>query len=171
MKLLFLASKEIDPHIREDLRLPMDFVSFAIMKGKMFRFKREIYVADWVSGDGNYVVYGALYALSDDYFHIRTLDAMHTCSLSALGRNHDLDVRHRRKVKVNLIRFSSFDNLLKLKYDELDEFEVEAYIANIQHPTVQHLMSATQHYNFRVKSGILIEPYRAQYREAFKADE
>lgn len=165
MRLLFVTNKLIEPSYRDELKLPMEFVCFAILKGKMYTHKRDTFIIDWLWGDGNDVVYGAVYVLKDDYFHIRTVDALHNCTLSALGRNHPLDLQHRISANVKPIKFDSIDELVRLKYRELDPLRVEMYIGNRLNSTIQKRINRTQKINFRIKNGIQKEPYLAQCRE------
>lgn len=163
--MLFLANKLIEPAYRNELKLPLEFVCFAIQKGKMYTHKKDTFTVNWLWGDGNDVVYGAIYVLRDDFFHIRTVDAMHNCTLSALGYNHRLDLQHRVAIKVTPIAFNSIDELTTLRYRELEQIEVEMYIGNRHHPTILNRINRTQKSNYRVKNGIQRMPYLAQCRE------
>ena len=163
MKLLFISDKLLDPDYRELSRLPVEFVCFAHTDGKMYRINGNTVVAKGVGSHGNSVVYGAIFALNDEYYHIRTLDALFNCSLSGLGKNHSLDMQHRRRELVTPIQFNSIDELSRLMYRELEPIEVEMYVANNTHPTIQKRIERTQKFNYRIKDGINKEPFLKQH--------
>lgn len=141
----------------------MDFVCFAHTDGKMYRYNGNTFLVKGVGSHGNSVVYGALYVLHDEYYHIRTLDALFNCSLSGLGRNHKLDMQHRQREVITPIQFDSLDELSRLLYRELESVEVEMYVANKEHPIVQKRIRQTQKYNFRIKDGINKPAFLAQW--------
>ena len=163
MKLLFLADNLLDPINQEKANLPLDFVCFAHTEGKMYRYNGNTVLAKDVGSHGNSVVYGAVYALRDEYYHIRTLDALFNCSLSGLGRNHSLDMQHRRREVVTPIHFRSLDELRRLMYRELEPIETDMYVANNTHPTIQKRIERTQKFNYRIKDGINKKPFLAQF--------
>ena len=163
MKLLFLSDNLIDPTNQKLANLPLDFVCFAHTDGKMYHCNGNTVVAKDVGSHGNSVVYGAVYALRDEYYHIRTLDALFNCSLSGLGRNHSLDVQHRRREVVTPIQFRSLDELSRLLYRELEPLEVDMYVANNTHPTIQKRITRTQKFNYRIKDGINKKSFLAQF--------
>ena len=155
----------LDPSVREKLRLNIQFVCFAHTEGKMYYDRDETYIAKGLGSHGNSVVYGAIYSVYDDYFYFRTLDAMHNCSLSSMGRNSPYDRQHRIRSPVTIIQFSSLDEFSRLKYKELDTVEVDMYVANVHHPTIKPRIEQTQKYNFRIKDGFTKDAFIAQFKE------
>ena len=155
----------LDPEYRKKLKLPAEFVCFAHTKGKLYRDKSGTFLTDVLVGNGNDVVYGALYSLYDDYFHIRTLDSMRNCSLSSMGRNSVYDRQHRVRKVITLIKFDTLDEFSRLRYREIEDFEVEMYVGNTNHPEIKHRIERTQKFNFRIKDGLLPEQFKQQYRE------
>lgn len=153
---LFLSGVLMSPEKREELRLPLHFISFAITDGQMYTThgKVDSFVAKGLRPHGNSVVYGGLYVLEDYHFHIRTLDAMYLCSKSALGQNHSLDTRHRIIDKCTLISFNTLDELNRLQYKELDTIPVEMYVGNTNHPDLTKRILRRHPYNHRIVNGV-----------------
>lgn len=116
---------------------------------------------------GNNVVYGALYVLTDEFFHLRTLDAYHLCSLSSIGRNHDLDLTHRTKGPCTPIYFKSLDELDRLLYEEGQPIEAMYYVANPSHPTTQYRVRRITYANYRILNGIDVTNFKEQWRNVF----
>lgn len=144
----------------------MEFLAFAIADGRMYthHLKRGTFNIIGKRTHGNGKVYGAIYNIKDSYFHLRTLDALHNCSKSSLGRNHDLDMEHRVSVSVNPILFDTLDELDRLMYRELEEVNVEMYVGNPHHPKITERIQQKEHRNFRVTNGINAEEFIKQWR-------
>ena len=130
----------------------------------MYRSPEGSFVVKDVGTHGNSVVYGAIYVLNDDYFHIRTLDGLYGCSKSIFGRNHQNDMTHRERAMVTPITFGSIDELNRLMYEELEPMEVEMYVGNKQHPTIKKRIERTQKFNYRIKNGVDEDAFLAEYR-------
>lgn len=82
------------------------------------------------------MVYGALFVLNDFHFHIRSLDAYYSCSLSTLLRNHTYDLHHREVVQATPITFSSQEEFCSLRYKEKQNIRAYAYLGNPTHPNI-----------------------------------
>lgn len=136
--------------------MPLEFITFAYMEGKMYRFahsKGTFVVQDAKQRWGNDVVYGALFLVNDFHFYIRTLDAYQGCSLSMLGKNHSNDLQHRVHVPITPITFSTRDEFLSLRYKEKESIEALAYVGNLKHPKItQRVYSDVRPY--RIIQGI-----------------
>lgn len=117
------------------MRIPLKFITFAYVKGKMYRGYRNqgTFIAHGKREYGNDVVYGGIFLLEDFDFYIRILDAYGACSLSTLGRNHKLDLLHRHTVSATPISFSSIEDFSRLKYEEREEINVQTYLGNPTH--------------------------------------
>lgn len=122
----------------------MEFLCFAIADGRLYTHhkRRGTFNMRGMKEYGNSKIYGAVYSLKDPYFHLRTLDALHNCSKSSLGRNHDLDMEHRVQVNVNPILFDTINELDRLLYEELEDVTVEMYVGNPHHPKINRTYSA-----------------------------
>lgn len=156
----------MSPKKREELRLPLTFISFAHTSGQLFTTPRraDTFVAKGLRPHGNSVVYGGLYVLEDYHFHIRTIDAMYLCSRSALGQNHSLDTRHRIIDKCTPIQFDTLDELNRLQYKELEEIDVEMYVGNTNHPELTKRILRKRHYNHRIVNGVHEKYFIEEYR-------
>lgn len=141
----------------------MTFISFAITKGQLYKFKPHTLSVIDKKEHGNIVVYGGIYLLHDDSFHIRSLDALHNCSLSSLGKNHLLDEAHRVKIQAVPIRFDTLDDLDRLKYEENESITAEMYVANTKHPKINQRTNIKRGIRYRIVSGIDKEPFKQQY--------
>ena len=137
--LLFLSNELCDPHVQRKLRVPLTFISFAIMPMHMYRGLHKhtsSFLVPHSRRQTQDVVYGALFVLADADYHIRTLDGYHLCSMSTLRRNHTLDHQHRTTHHATPIGFRSVDELARLLYTERDPVEVHVYVGNPDHPTI-----------------------------------
>lgn len=166
-QLIFLSDKLISPVTQRLLRIPLHFISFAHIEGKLYTlpFKKGTFVTQTENAWGNSVVYGALFLLQDFDFHIRTLDSMSLCSLSALRRNHALDLQHRIKVKCTPIKFDSIEKLERLLYQEAEPLEVQAYIGNPNHPKIKQRVANHRAGNHRILDGINVDSFLQLHRE------
>lgn len=158
----------MNPSKRDELRIPMTFIGFAIAEGHLFNFTYDKFIVQGRNEHGNSVVYGAIYLLHDEYYHIRTLDALHNCSLSALGVNHKLDMNHRIASSVIPISFNTLDELDRLKYQEHKSVPVYMYVANSKHPKIHQRINIKRGNRYRILSGIDKESFLSQYREVSK---
>lgn len=152
--LLFLSNELMMISRHRQMGLPLHFVSFAFMEGKMFshHWKHGTFVIQDEERWGNTVCYGALFHLDDFYFYIRLLDAYFACSMSALRTNHANDIHHRMHVDVTPIQFASLDDFSRLKYEERDTIRAFAYLGNKTHPKITQRLHA--HNSYRIIDGI-----------------
>lgn len=152
------------PDKQNELKLPLTFVCFAILRGSLYKFPHTSLNVTHKKPFGNSAVYGAVYILQDDYFHIRTLDAYHLCTKDALGDNHKLDHAHRLHVQVNPILFKTMEDLDRLIYDEMESIDVQAYVANPKHPTTNKRVRRNNGTNYRIYNGIVAQAFKQQHR-------
>lgn len=165
MAVLFISDKLLDPSYRELMRLPLDFICFATVDGKLYttEFGKNTFVAQGTRKHGNNKVYGALYVLSNPDYHLRTLDSHYLCSMSALHKNHNLDTMHRVVGRATPIRFSTLEELDRLMYEEMEEIDVQMYVGNLNNPKVKRRVEQKVNWNFRVMNGVnknLIKQWR-----------
>ncbi len=155
--LIFLTNNLQNPHIQKDLRIPLDFVCFGILKAKMYKYFGNndtfITITD-KSNQENNVVYGGIFLCKDFDFYSRILDSFYLCSLSVLLRNHANDICHRVKVEVTPIYFNTLNELARLQYQESEEtIQVETYIANLSHPKIKKRITDYKN-SYRIMDGI-----------------
>jgi hypothetical protein len=137
--LVFLSNELLNKHVRHALRVPMEFISFAFIHGKMYHHvqnKGTFVVPSNKRSWGNDVVYGALFLVNDFHFHIRSLDAYQSCSLSALTRNHQYDLHHRIDTLATPITFADEEQFCSLRYKEKQPISCFAYVGNPAHPNI-----------------------------------
>lgn len=163
--LVFISNDLMCPEVRRDLRLPLHFVSFAIIDAQMYTNIRNDGVVNVIRDNprANTVTYGAIFHVEDFDFHIRSLDAYHLCSLSSLRTNHVLDTQHRINIQVRPITFDSIDTLERLLYTEHKAVKVQAYIGNLNHPKLNRRIRSTR--SARIRDNILVEPFLQLLRE------
>jgi hypothetical protein len=140
IELIFISNELLSSRVRHALRVPLEFISFAFIDGRMYQHvqnKGTFVVQQGAKKPwGNDVVYGALFLLNDFHFHIRSLDAYHSCSLSALGRNHTYDLHHRELVSTTPITFPDEEHFCSLKYKERENQRAFVYVGNPTHPNI-----------------------------------
>ena len=142
-QLVFLYNELLNPLVYENkMHLPLDFICFGITNGKMYTHfgNKSVFILPYNHGGrwGNIKIYGAVFAVRDFGFYIDLLDAYHASSKSTLRRNHKFDIHHRYTVDVTPIKFSSIDDLSRLKYRENENIlKAEAYFGNPNHPRIK----------------------------------
>lgn len=137
-QILFLSNNLMNPKLQRELGIPLLFISFALIEGKMYKHFRNdgTFVTNSFKKWGNSVTYGALFLCKDFDFYGAIIDSYHSCSMSSMKRNHIYDVNHRIKVLATPITFNTIDDLAHLKYYEREPIEVDAYLANPKHPKI-----------------------------------
>ena len=165
--LIFISNKFINPTICQEFSLPLEFIRFAQIKGKMYYHVRNqdtFVVQDFNRKYGNNVIYGAVFLLNNFEFYIRQLDAYFACSLSSLGVNHKLDTHHRLAVETTPISFSTVDQFERLLYSEDEPITCHAYLGNLNHPKIETRVKQekTSH---RIPHGIYIKHFNKLIRE------
>lgn len=166
-RLLFLYNELCSPHVQQELRIPLQFVSFAYVKGKMYKhFRNQSNFAlplgvnkNW----GNTCVYGGIFLINDSEFYVRILDAYHTCSLSTLYTNHKRDIHHRQNVFATPISFPDLDSLGRLMYHEITELECDVYFGNPNHAKIRQRLEVNDSY--RIIDGVDKRHFTQLYQE------
>lgn len=168
MSLLFLSNELINPHQRKLFNVPLEFIGFAYVKGKMYKHynsKNVFTIPIDVSKTrawGNNLIYGGLYILKDYDFYIQILDAYHSCSMYNLFRNHNKDIHHRVETVATPISFNTLNELSRLLYKELNEVEVVTYFGNTTHPKIKQRVTTDR---FRITDGIDAQNFRSLWEE------
>jgi hypothetical protein len=147
--LLFLSDELLSPAMRKELRIPMQFVSYAYMEGKLYRHFRSdstFAMKNAKRAWGNNSIYGAIFLLKEPAFYLRLLDSYYICSLSALNKNHANDVHHRTTAYATPIHFDSLSDLGRLIYRESDSLQVQCYFGNPHHPKIRRRLNKPHSY-------------------------
>jgi len=172
-EMLFLTNEIMNPIRQRELRIPLTFICFGIIKGKMYthyRNSKSTFVITNVEKPyGNEVVYGGLFLCKDFDYYSRILDAYHVCSMSTLFYNHIKDIHHRENVEVTTIKFNSLIDLAKLKYEEITQVEAETYVGNLNHPNISKRILCTNH-TYRIADGIDVNNFKELYREVINGE-
>lgn len=164
--LLFLANELCDPHVQRDLRLPLEFIGFAVMPLHMYEgphTRRTTFLARHTRSQTTDVVYGGLFLLRDADYYLRILDGYHLCSLSTLGRNHIKDEQHRITYEATPISFATLDELASLRYTEREPIHASVYVGNPYQTKIYQCLQARA--RRRVKFGIHHNPLTNLLRE------
>lgn len=154
-QLIFCANYMLSDKWQEKSKLPLDFISFAFIEGKMYRIDKE-YITIPFLGDkrkkwGQDRVYGAIFALDKSEYYMRVLDGIMGNSKSVLHKNHDLDYNWRYKLKVTPIHFDTITQFSKLLYIEKDPVECIAYLGNMNNILIKSKINNT--YRNRIIDG------------------
>lgn len=160
---MFISNEILGVEKRTQLRIPMTFISFGIIEGKMYRHfrNRGTFIVKDEGNWGNRVVYGGIFAISEFNFYISLLDAYHQCSMSTFRFNHNKDVHHRSIEEVTPIHFNSIDELERLQYRENSPINAHVYLGNKNHPKIKQRFNKKTSY--RIIDGVdehFIELYR-----------
>lgn len=169
-KLIFLSNELQNPHQQRELRIPLEFITFGITEGRMYKHFRNqsnfIIPIDTLKRWGNEVIYGGLFLSKDFDFYAEILDAYNMCSLSKLLRNHDLDIHHRIEVDVKPIYFKTLDDLARLKYKEGEPIKAQTYMGNLKHNKITQRLNKTVSY--RIIDGIDTYNFKQLFGEVTK---
>lgn len=152
--LLFINNELLGSEKRKKLNIPLTFITFAFVEGKLYKHFRNdgTFLLSHGKAWGNNVVYGAIFAIPDYSFYIRLLDSYHQCSQSLLGHNHSRDVHHRTEKLATPITFQTLDDFTRLKYKEREPIRVQVYTGNINHPKINQRLNKSVSY--RIESGV-----------------
>ena len=154
--LLFLTNNLQQPTLRHNHLIPAEPLGIGLMCGRMYQYGSDSLVANPPhKPQGNSVVYGTLYHITNFEHWIRAIDAYHYCSLSLLGRAHQLDLQHREERDIMLINPTDTEALLSLNYTELSTVKAYVYVANENHPKVKQLTNYNLH-RYRINSGLRV---------------
>lgn len=166
-KLVFISNELQSPLVQRELRIPLQFISFAYIEAKMYKhFRNESSFTLPMKTSrrwGNYNVYGALFHVEDFDFYIRLLDAYHTCSISALLTNHKNDIHHRVKTNATPIYFNTLDDMGRLKYREKEPILSHVYVGNQNHGKIKRRLNSTVSY--RIIEGVDKKHFQELYKE------
>ena len=166
-KLIFLHNELMSTEVQRQMGIPMQFVSFAIAEGKMYKHYHN--PSNFIIGLketkqwGNKAVYGAIFLCKDFEFYSAILDAFHACSMSTLTTNHARDFHHRSEVNVIPISFDSLEDLSRLKYREKEAIKAQIYKGNVEHPKISCRLN--NHNSFRIIDGIDARNFKQLYWE------
>lgn len=168
--LFFFANELMTPRIRHKMHLPLHFVCFAHIRGKLYSMydvknnRGRTFVAKGTKQWGNNVVYGAIFVCHNLFFYKDILDAYNLCSMSTLQKNHHMDLSHRVELMATPINFSSLEDLSRLLYDEREPIKVQTYLANPNHPKIKQRITDMKHPH-RIISGINAKNFKELYKE------
>jgi hypothetical protein len=167
LNLLFLYNELLNPSRQRELRIPMDFVSFAYIKGNLYRhFRNEstFILPNAKRVWGNHMVYGALFHIKDFSFYIELLDRYHQCSLSSLMRNHNFDIHHRESTCATPIHFNTLDEMGRLIYRESEPIQSYVYFGNPNHPKIKQRLGINNN-SYRILDGVDKIYFKKLYEE------
>lgn len=165
--LIFLHNELQQKDVQTSLKLPLTFIKFAHVEGKMYsHFRKDSSFITPVSTRtwGNGVAYGSIWHIEDWSFYSRILDAYHSCSLSSVSTNHRLDIHHRLLANATPIHFDSLGDFSRLKYREGTSVQVQLYVGNPNHPKIKQRLRQKAH-SYRIIDGIDVPSFKAVYRE------
>lgn len=168
MKLIFLYDKAMTKEFRETLNLPLEFITFAFVNGKMYEYyedgpthialQNDAIVKSW----GNDKIFGAIFALPYYEANIRTLDGLYACSRQRLGMNNPNDIMHRLDIEATPIHFNSIDELARMLYTRRTPIKVQAYFGNPEHQWISHRVLMQR---YRVIDGVDHNNFLKLYEE------
>lgn len=142
------------------LRLPMKFLSYGYVRGKMYWLnddkKRRYFVIppetvqhkrQW-----NTFVYGGIFVMNDFEEYERAMNSYYNSSISYTGEIMQGDLFYLQKLPVTPIVFRSLQELEECRYQSLDEVSAFIYLANQENSKVQNSLKRGRYY--RRSSGI-----------------
>lgn len=154
-QVIFLYNYMLNDKWQNKSKLPLTFLSFGFMKGKVYRIEDNYIAIDSTSKKHKWNddrVYGAFYILDNSEFYMRVLDGIMGCSLTSLHKNHTMDYMHRKKVPITPIYFDSITEFAQLLYKEKDEIECISYVGNMENRFISYKVNNT-HRN-RISNGM-----------------
>lgn len=140
-QLVFLYNYMLSDKWQEKSKLPLTFISFGFINGKLYRIEDNYIALNITSKKHKWnddKIYGAFFILEDAQYYLRVLDGIMGCSLTALRENHKMDYMHRVKVSVTPIHFDSIIEFAQLLYRENDDIECFTYYANMENKLINY---------------------------------
>lgn len=139
--LIFLCDRLLNKEEQKLLKLPLTFISFAQIEGKLYKIRKH-YISihkntlkrQW----GNDMILGAIFLLDEFDFYIRQIDGYYGCSLSRININHKFDYMHRKLTPTTLIRFNTLRDLSENKITHITTIPTWAYFGNEEHPKIRN---------------------------------
>lgn len=127
---------------QEKSKLPLTFISFAFIEGKMYRIENN-YLAVQKKHKWEDRLYGAIFLLDNSEYYLRVLDGIMGCSMTSLGNNHRLDFTHRITIQTIPIFFNTITEFAKLLYVEKNPTKCITYIANLENTLIDKKVNNT----------------------------
>lgn len=142
------------------LRLPMKFLSYGYVRGKMYWLnddkKRRYFVIPpetvQYKRQWNTFVYGGIFVMNDFEEYERAMNSYYNSSISYTGEIMQGDLFYLQKLPVTPIVFRSLQELEECRYQSLDEVSAFIYLANQENSKVQNSLKRGRYY--RRSSGI-----------------
>lgn len=169
MNLIFMYDHLMTKEYREKLNLPLEFITFAFIEGKMYEYfehNKHIKIAlekdAIVRNRGNDKIFGAIFALPFYKANIRVLDGIYACSRDRLKYNNPNDIMHRKDVMATPIHFNSIDELSRMLYTRREPIKVQAFYGNPEHNWIKHRVLMQR---YRVVDGVDHDSFLDIYKE------
>lgn len=163
--LIFLYNELLDRQKRDRLRIPIVFIDYAFVQGKLYNVKGKPTAIEYSQIKRNYGndrIYGAIFSLDEPHFYIRQLDAFYGCSLSRLNTNHKLDYMHRKLVIGSTIGFDTLEQFAVLKYKPISRLKCWVYFGNPEH---QQIATQIKRGRSRILEGVDVKSFKICYEQ------
>lgn len=168
INLIFLSNELINKEIYEELKIPIEFISFAYVENcKFYRYKKTKIIIK--GGDinrkwGNDRVYGAIFLIKNMYY-IRVLDAYNACSLSRIFLNHPYDLNHREIGQATLIEFNTLNDFARYKFKEKANIDCWIYYGNTKCKKLKKTLKDTR---YRITEGVDTKNFKKCFNQLKK---
>jgi hypothetical protein len=145
---------------QELLHLPIRFLSFGYVQGKMYWLnddKRRRYfvippVYEKSKRQYNTFIYGGVFVINDFQEYERALASYYNCSIPYLGEIIQEDLYYSQKVTITPIKFKTLQELEECSYTSLSDIEGITFLGNQSNSKVQKSLKYGTYY--RRASGI-----------------
>jgi hypothetical protein len=159
-KVIFLYDELMTKEKQSLLRLPLKFLSYGYVRGKMYWLnddkKRRYFVippqSEQHRSQWNTFVYGGIFVMNDFDEYERALYSYYNSSIPYVGEIMQEDLYYPKICTVTPIAFSTLQELEECRYQSLSDVDMLVMLANESNQKVQNSLKHGRYY--RRNSGI-----------------
>lgn len=156
---MFLCDALITKCEQDRLNLNLEFVSYALTHGTMFRVydgikQRYMYVPPSIGSRKTSLVYGGIFIINDYELNKVALHSYYNNSMPFMGKTIQEDLYDLKKITCTPIKINTLLDIQNRTYKQGDSVECYSFIGNMQNKKVSS--NIKKHY-CRVSSGLDIK--------------
>lgn len=153
-RILFLYDELMTRSTQQNLRLPIHFLSYGYVRGRMYwcndEKKRRYFIIPpstqkHIKNVNDYV-YGGIFVINDYEEYERSLYSFYNSSIAYLGKSIQEDLYIPEKIQITPIKFKTLQELEECRYTSLEPFEGLTMMANQENKKIQNSISHGRYY-------------------------
>ena len=150
MKLLFVYDELMLQDIQELTNIQMDFVSYGLIKGKLYWVndtKKHRTTLLPINKNTVFCAFGAIFVINDFEEQRLRIESYYGSSLSIIGENIQSDLYKLEEVVITPIKFNSLQDFIDCKFEESDKISCLSFVANTENSIVKNSLSKRRYYS------------------------